>query len=80
MTDNLRDRIGAALWDFCRPAQVKDDLPETPDVVLKMADAVIAALNLAKPCESGCVWQIPNRFQDMTPQQKELLEGWENDD
>lgn len=39
----------------------------------RLADAVIAALNLAKACQSGCVWQIPNRVEDMTPQQRELL-------
>ena len=41
--------------------------------------AVIAALNLAEACEGGCVWQIPNRFQDMTPQQQELLEREDDD-
>lgn len=43
------------------------------DWPLHVADAVIAELNLAKACEGGCVWQIPNRFQDMTDTQKQLL-------
>lgn len=64
MPDNftsLRDRI-AALLELLRPV--------TP---VEAADAVIRELNLATACESGCVWQIPNRVEDMTDTQKQLL-------
>lgn len=67
MTD-LRVRIAAVLGkelhgdsDYC-------------DLCLGVAEALIRELNLAKACQSGCVWQIPNRIEDMTPQQRKLLE------
>ena len=44
-----------------------------------MADAVIRELNIAKACESGCVWQIPNRYEDMTQAQRELLKRPDHD-
>ena len=38
-----------------------------------LADVLIRELNLAKACDSGCVWQIPNHYEDMTLYQRELL-------
>ena len=62
MTDNLRDRIATALRNL------------TGDLTYEaIADAVIRELNLAKACDSGCVWQIPNHYEDMTLYQRELL-------
>ena len=58
---SLRDRIAAVL------SQHDVNLPD------KVADALIAALNLAEACGSGCVWQIPRRYEDMTPYQQGLL-------
>ena len=44
VTDSLRDRIAAALWDFARPNGL--GMNEMPEVFLDMADAVIAKLGL----------------------------------
>ena len=62
MSDTLRDRIATALRNL------------TGDLTYEaIADAVIRELNLAKACDSGCVWQIPNHYEDMTLYQRELL-------
>ena len=62
--DSLRTRI-AAVIESIRIQRDGD--------TARMADAVIRELNLATACESGCVWQIPNRVEDMTDTQKQLL-------
>lgn len=62
----LRTRIAAVLMN--EPGVLMGEAAAT-----QLADAVIRELNLAKPCESGCMWQIPNRVEDMTPKQRELL-------
>ena len=67
---DLRDRIAAAIKNRWRDMSMEETWDEG---TLLLADAVIAELNLAKACQSGCVWQIPNRVEDMTPQQRELL-------
>ena len=83
MSDNLRDRIAVALrghgpmgayyrdgLEFCSCGAETDGLLEFE---AHLADAVIRELNLAKACDSGCVWQIPNHYEDMTLYQRELL-------
>ena len=37
----------------------------------ELADAVIR--ELASDCATGCMWQIPNHFEDMTEQQRTIL-------
>ena len=40
-----------------------------------LTDALIAA-GVTVPvedCKDGCMWRIPNRVEDMTPRQRELL-------
>ena len=63
--DFLRTRIAAAIVQTCHGVYLDD--------AVDAADAVIRELNLATACESGCVWQIPNRVEDMTDTQKQLL-------
>lgn len=74
MSDSLRDRIANVLYrrdGFIVPwAEAAEFLVRD---YLATADAVIRELNPATACNSGCVWQIPNRFQDMTDTQKRLL-------
>lgn len=63
----LRHRIEAVLWENFEAT--------APSLSMRdMADAVIAELNLAAACTAGCVWQIPDRHEDMTVEQKRLLE------
>ena len=64
-SDDLRTRIAAAIMQTCHGVYLDD--------AVDAADAVIRELNLATACESGCVWQIPNRVEDMTDTQKQLL-------
>jgi hypothetical protein len=81
VTNNLRDRIARALYEdwwhvsesWHEPPRWEKLSDAARDGWLLKGDAVIAALNLGQACEGGCVWQIPNRFQDMTQAQKELL-------
>ena len=61
MSDDLRTRIIAA---------IRSEQTGTNEDI---ADAVIAELDLAKACESGCMWQIPNHVEDVTPTQRALL-------
>lgn len=80
---DLRTRIAAALKTAIRDQAytlilLEDQEPYSVLIdgtvdLLEVADAVIRELNLAKPCESGCVWQIPRHVEDMTPKQRELL-------
>jgi len=84
---NLTDRMARIAWITHRdrqlaqlgmkPSEYAADIP-IPDWAYTLADAVIRELSLATACESGCVWQIPNRFEDMTPRQRELLKRSES--
>ena len=67
MPDDLRTRIAALIYDTVAWRSVNVPVAE------EVADAVIRELNLAKACDSGCVWQIPNHYEDMTLYQRELL-------
>lgn len=64
---DLRTRIAALIYDTVAWRSVNVPVAE------EVADAVIRELNLAKACDSGCVWQIPNHYEDMTLYQRELL-------
>jgi len=79
MTDDLRARIAKVLHERFGPSlgAHPDGWDREPDhsreMYLEDADAVIRQLDLATACGSGCMWQIPNRIEDMTPQQREAL-------
>lgn len=45
MTDSLRTRIAAALWNYACPDKLKADYPEPGKAFLYMADAVIRELD-----------------------------------
>jgi hypothetical protein len=65
MTDNLRDRIAAAIYSM---AMAWDDFPyeelsdHVKDLYRSEADAVIAALGLRNTC--GCVPIFPPKADD----------------
>lgn len=80
MTD-LRTRIEDAVEATIKRGTDCDYGPQCPKcLAAHVADAVIAELNLATACESGCMWQIPSRFEDMTPQQRKLLGRTDDDE
>ena len=78
---DLRTRIAAVLyhrwWESSmslnEPPRWNQLSQSARDKWLQDADAVIRELNLATACQSGCMWQIPNRVEDMTDAQKQLL-------
>lgn len=81
-SDDLRTRIAAVLDDemFNRGAYTEYGTDGEPGQwyrvdghinLTDLADAVIR--ELASDCATGCMWQIPNHFEDMTEQQRTIL-------
>lgn len=74
MADSLRDRIESVAEATIKRGTDCDAGPQCPKcLAIHVADAVIRELKIAKACEGGCVWQIPNHVEDMTQAQRELL-------